>query len=144
MKLSLLAASSACVLSLGLVACGPSKQELAIEKAKTAINQACDASDASIKIAGKGYEDGLNNVLSLKAELLDNIQGNNPIDWRKKYSKFSTQLIDVRQDFVVIYGDLRETYGSECTNESRRAEFNKNYVTPFNNRLIILANKLHS
>ena len=144
MKLSLLAASSACVLSLGLGACGPSKQELAIENAKTAINQACDASEAAIKIAGKGYEDGLNNVLTLKAELLDNIQGDNPTDWREKYSKFSTQLIDARQDFVVNYGDLRETYGSQCTNESRRAEFNKNYVTPFNNRLVILANKLHS
>ena len=131
-------------LSLGIGACGPSKQELALAGAKTAINQACDASEAAIKIAGKGYEDGLNNVLSLKAELLDNIQGDNPTDWREKYSKFSTEFIDVRQDFVVNYGDLRETYGSQCTNESRRAEFNKNYVTPFNNRLVILANKLHS
>lgn len=68
-------------LSLGLGACGPSKQELALAGAKTAINQACDASEATIKIAGNGYEDSLNNVLSLKAELLENIQGDNPTDW---------------------------------------------------------------
>ena len=60
------------------------------------------------------------------------------------FSDFSSQLVAVRQDFVVNYGDLRETYGSECTNASRRAEFNDTYVIPFNKRLVVLANKLHS
>ena len=50
--------------------------------------QACEDSEAAIKLAGKGYEEGLNNVISLKGELLDNIQGENPTDWREKYSKF--------------------------------------------------------
>ena len=79
-------------LSLGLGACGPSKQELALAGAKTAINQACDASEAAIKIAGNSYEDSLNNVLSLKAELLENIQGDNPTDWWEKYSNFQQNL----------------------------------------------------
>jgi hypothetical protein len=92
----------------------------------------------------KAMKNGLNDVLALKAELLENIQGDNPTDWRKKYSDFSSQLVAVRQDFVVNYGDLRETYGSECTNASRRAEFNDAYVIPFNKRLVVLANKLHS
>ena len=51
--------------------------------------QACEDSEAEIKLAGKGYEEGLNNVISLKGELLDNIQGENPTDWREKYSQFS-------------------------------------------------------
>ena len=144
MKLSVLAASSACVLSLGLGACGPSKQDVALAEAKAAMAQACEDSETAIKIAGMGYENGLNDVLALKAELLENIQGDNPTDWRKKYSDFSSQLVAVRQDFVVNYGDLREAYGSECTNTSRRAEFNDTYVIPFNKRLVVLANKLHS
>ena len=106
--------------------------------------QACEDSETAIKIAGKGYENGLNDVLALKAELLENIQGDNPTDWRKKYTDFSSKLVAIRQDFVVNYGDLRETYGSECTNASRRAEFNDTYVIPFNKRLVVLANKLHS
>jgi hypothetical protein len=115
-------------LSLGLGACGPSKQDVALAEAKAAMAQACEDSETAIKIAGMGYENGLNDVLALKAELLENIQGDNPTDWRKKYSDFSSQLVAVRQDFVVNYGDLRETYGSECTNASRRAEFNDTYV----------------
>ena len=52
--------------------------------------QACEDSEAAaIKLAGKGYKEGLNNDISLKGELLDNIQGENPTDWRGKYSKFS-------------------------------------------------------
>ena len=58
--------------------------------------------------------------------------------------KFSTELIDARQDFVANYGGLRETYGSKCTNGSRRVEFNNDYVTSFNKRIVILAKKLHS
>ena len=46
--------------------------------------QACEDSEAAIKRAGKGYEEGLNNVISLKGDLLDNIQGENPTDWRAK------------------------------------------------------------
>jgi len=80
----------------------------------------------------------------LKAELLDNIQGDNPTDWREKYSNFSSLLVDVRQDFVINYGELREEYGNKCTNDTRRAEFNKTYVNPFNKRLVELANNLHS
>ena len=144
LKLYFLAASSACVLSLGLGACGPSKQDVALAEANVAMVQACEDSETAIKIAGKGYENGLNDVLALKAELLENIQGDNPTDWRKKYTEFSSKLVAVKQDFVVNYGDLRETYGSDCTNTSRRAEFNDTYVTPFNKRLIVLANKLHS
>jgi hypothetical protein len=117
---------------------------VALAEAKAAMAQACEDSETAIKIAGMGYENGLNDVLALKAELLENIQGDNPTDWRKKYSDFSSQLVAVRQDFVVNYGDLRETYGSECTNASRRAEFNDAYVIPFNKRLVVLANKLHS
>ncbi|ABB26172.1 hypothetical protein Syncc9902_1208 [Synechococcus sp. CC9902] len=117
---------------------------MALAEAKAAMVQACEDSETAIKIAGKGYENGLNDVLALKAELLENIQGDNPTDWRKKYSDFSSQLVAVRQDFVVNYGDLRETYGSECTDASRRAEFNDAYVIPFNKRLVVLANKLHS
>ena len=37
--------------------------------------QACEDSETAIKIAGKGYENGLNDVLALKAEVLENIQG---------------------------------------------------------------------
>ena len=117
---------------------------MALAKAKAAIVQAREDSETAIKIAGEGYENGLNDVLALKAELLENIQGDNPTDWRRKYSDFSSQLVAVRQDFVVNHGDLRETYGSECTNTSRRAEFNDTYITPFNKRLVVLANKLHS
>ena len=106
--------------------------------------QACEDSEAAIKLAGKGYEEGLNNVISLKGELLDNIQGENPTDWREKYSNFSSQLLDVRQDFVINYGELREEYGNKCTNDTRRSKFNTTYVTPFNKRLVELANKLHS
>ena len=106
MKLSVLAASSACVLSLGLGACGPSKQDVALAEAKAAMAQACEDSETAIKIAGMGYENGLNDVLALKAELLENIQGDNPTDWRKKYTDFSSKLVAVRQDFVVNYGDL--------------------------------------
>ena len=106
--------------------------------------QACEDSETAIKIAGKGYENGINDILALKAKLLENIQGDNPTDWRKKYIEFSSQLVAVRQDFVVNDGDLPETYGSECTNTSRRAEFNDTYVTPFNKRLVVLASKLHS
>ena len=80
----------------------------------------------------------------MKAELLDNIQGDNPTDWREKYSNFSSLLVDVRQDFVINYGKLREEYGNKCTNDTRRSDFNKTYVTPFNKRLVELANKLHS
>ena len=89
-KLSLLAASSACLLDLGLSACGPSKEEIALAKAESAMVQACEDSEDAIKLAGKGYEEGLNNVISLKGELLDNIQVENPTDWREKYSKFSS------------------------------------------------------
>ena len=106
--------------------------------------QACEDSETAIKIAGKGYGNELNDVLALKAELLENIQGDNPTDQRKKYTEFSSKLVAVRQDFDVNYGDLRETYGSDCTNTSRRAEFNDTYVTPFNKWLVELANKLHS
>ena len=144
MKLSLLAASSACLLALGVSACGPSNEEIALAKAESSTVQACEDSEAAIKLAGQGYEEGLNNVISLKAELLDNIQGDNPTDWREKYSNFSSLLVDVRQDFVINYGKLREEYGNKCTNDTRRAEFNKTYVTPFNKRLVELANKLHS
>ena len=87
-KLSVLAASSAC-LRAGLGACGPSKEEIALAKAESAMVQACEDSETGIKLAGKGYEEGLNNVISLKGELLDNIQGENPTDWREKYSQFS-------------------------------------------------------
>ena len=64
-KLSVLAASSAC-LRAGLGACGPSKEEIALAKAESAMVQACEDSEAAIKLAGKGYEEGLNNVISLK------------------------------------------------------------------------------
>ena len=144
MKLSLLAASSACLLALGVSACGPSKEEIALAKAESSTVQACEDSEAAIKLAGQGYEEGLNNVISLKAELLDNIQGDNPTDWREKYSKFSSLLVDVRQDFVINYGELREKYGNKCSNDTRRADFKKTYVTPFNTRLVELANRLHS
>ena len=80
MKLSFLAASSACILALGLGACGPSKEEVVLAKAESAIVQACEESETAIKLAGKGYEEGLNNVITLKGELLDNIQGDNPTD----------------------------------------------------------------
>ncbi|MDB4653372.1 hypothetical protein OAE35_00545 [Synechococcus sp. AH-551-E02] len=92
MKLSVLAASSACVLSLGFGACGPSKQDVALAEAKDAMVQACEESETAIKIAGKGYENGINDVLALKAELLENIQGDNPTDWRKKYKDFHHNL----------------------------------------------------
>ena len=117
---------------------------MALAEEKAAMVQACEDHGTAIKIAGKVYENGLNDVLALKAELLENIQGDNPTDWRRKYSDFLSQLVAVRQDFVVNYGDSRETSGSECTNTSRRAEFNDTYVTPFNKRLVVLANKLHS
>ena len=80
----------------------------------------------------------------MKDEPLDNIQGDNTSDWRKNIRIFHQQLIDVRQDFVINYAELREKYGNECTNDTRRAEFNKMYVTPFNKRLVELADKLHS
>ena len=144
MKLSLLAASSACLLALGVSACGPSKEEIALAKAESSTVQTCEDSETAIKLAGQGYEEGLNNVISLKAELLDKIQGDNPTDWREKYSNFSSLLVDVRQDFVINYGELREGCGTKCTNDTRRAEFNKTYVTPFNKRLVELANNLHS
>ena len=96
MKLSLLAASSACLLALGVSACGPSKEEIVLAKAESSTVQACEDSEAAIKLAGQGYEEGLNNVISLNAELLDNIQGDNPTDWREKYSNFSSLLVDVR------------------------------------------------
>ena len=79
---------------------------MALAEAKVAMVQACEDSETAIKIAGKGYENGLNDVLALKTEMLDNIQGDNPTDWRRKYSDFSSQLVEVRQDFVVNYGDL--------------------------------------
>ena len=84
MNLSVLAASSACLLALGLGACGSSEEEIALAKAESAMVQACEDSEAAIKLAGKGYEEGLNNAISLKGELLDNIQGDNPTDWREK------------------------------------------------------------
>ena len=89
MNLSLLASSSACLLALGVNAYGPSKEEIALAKAESSTVQACEDSEAAIKLAGQGYEEGLNNVISLKAELLHNIQGDNPTDWREKYSNFS-------------------------------------------------------
>ena len=101
LKLSLLAASSTCLLSLGISACGPSKEDIALDKAESATGQACEDSEAAIKLAEQGYEEGLDNIISLKAELLDNIQGDNPTDWREKYSNFSSLLVDVRQDFVI-------------------------------------------
>jgi hypothetical protein len=98
LKLSPLAASSACLLALGVSACGPSKEEIALAKAESSTVQACEDSEAAIKLAGQGYEEGLNYVISLKAELLHNIQGDNPTDWREKYSNFSSLLVDVRQE----------------------------------------------
>ena len=92
----------------------------------------------------EGLRKWIKRCSRVEAELLENIQGDNPTDWRKKYTEFSSKLVAVRQDFVVNYGDLRETYGSDCANTSRRAEFNDTYVTPFNKRLVVLANKLHS
>lgn len=53
---------------------------------------------------GKTYEEGLNNVIYLNIELFDNIQVDNPTNWREKYSNFSSQLVDVRQDFEINYG----------------------------------------
>ena len=144
LETSPLASSSACLLALRLSACGPSKEEIALAKAESSTVQACEDSEAAIKLAGQGYEEGLNNVISLKAELLDNIQGDNPTDWREKYSNFSSLLVDVRQDFVINYGELRKEYGNKCTKDSRRTEFIKTYVTPFNKRLVELANNLHS
>ena len=79
---------------------------MALAEAKAAMVQACEDSETAIKIAGKGYENGLDDVLASKTELLKNIQGDNPTDWRRKYSDFSSQLVAVRQDFVVNYGDL--------------------------------------
>ena len=52
--------------------------------------KACEDFEAAIKLSGKGYEEGLNNVISLKSEPLGNIQGDNSTDWREKYSNFST------------------------------------------------------
>ena len=52
LKLSLLAASSACLLALGISACGPSKEEIALAKAESATGQACEDSEAAIKLAG--------------------------------------------------------------------------------------------
>ena len=98
-----LAASSACLLALGVSACGPSKEEIALAKAESSTVQACEDSEAAIKLAGQGYEEGLNNVISLKAELLENIQGDNPTDWREKYSNFSSLLVDIRQYFAINY-----------------------------------------
>ena len=121
LKLSLLAASSAFLLALGVSACGPSKEEIALAKAESSTVQASGDSEAAIKLAGQGYEGGLNNVISLKAELLHNIQGDNPTDWRDKYSNFSSLLVDVRQNFVINYGELRKEYGNKCTIDTRRA-----------------------
>ena len=73
-------------------ACGPSKQDAALDEAKAAMVQAREDSETAIKIAGKGYENKLNDVLELKAELLENIQGDNPTDWRKIYTNFSSNL----------------------------------------------------
>ena len=56
LKLSLLAASSACLLALGVSACGPSKEEIALSKAESSTVQACEDSEAAIKLAGHGYE----------------------------------------------------------------------------------------
>ena len=53
-------------------------------------------------------------------------------------------MVDVRQDFVINYGKLREKHGNKYTDDTFRAEFNKTYVSPFNKRLVELANKLHS
>ena len=72
--------------------------------------QACEDSETAIKIAGKGYENGINDVLALKAELLENIQGDNPTDWWKKYIDFSSQLVAVRQDFVANYGFTKDIW----------------------------------
>ena len=56
LKLSLLAASSSCHLALGVSACGPSKEEIALAKAESSTVQACEDSEAAIKLAGHGYE----------------------------------------------------------------------------------------
>jgi hypothetical protein len=40
LKLSLLAASSSCHLALGVCACGPSKEEIALDKAESSTVQA--------------------------------------------------------------------------------------------------------
>ena len=88
MKLSLLAASSACLLALGVSACGPSKEEIALAKAESSTVQACEDSEAAIKLAGQGYEEGLNNVISLKAEMHHNIQGDNQTDCRENTRVF--------------------------------------------------------
>ena len=65
-------------------ACGPSKQDVPLSEAKTSMVKAREDSETAIKIAGKGYKNGLNDVLELKADLLGNIQGDDPTDWRKK------------------------------------------------------------
>ena len=65
MKFSLLAVSSASLLALGVSACGPSKEEIALAKAESSTVQACEDSEAAIKLAGHGYEEGLNNFISL-------------------------------------------------------------------------------
>ena len=74
-----------CIISLpscpGVSACGPSKEEIALAKAESSTVQTYEDSEAAIKLAGQGYEEGLNNVISLKAELLHNIQSDNPTDW---------------------------------------------------------------
>tara|TARA_B100001173_G_scaffold292853_1_gene285407 strand:- start:821 stop:1078 length:258 start_codon:yes stop_codon:yes gene_type:complete len=76
----LLATSSAYLLALSLGSCGPSKEEIALAKSESATVQPCKDSEAAIKFAGKDYEEGLNNVIGLNGELLDNIQGDNPTD----------------------------------------------------------------
>ena len=73
LKLSLLAASSACLLALEVSACGSSKEEIALAKAESSTVQACEDSEAAIKLSRQVYDEGLNNVISLKVELLDNI-----------------------------------------------------------------------
>ena len=56
LKLSLLDASSSCHLALGVSACGPSNEEIALAKAESSTVQACEDSEAAIKLAGHGYE----------------------------------------------------------------------------------------
>lgn len=135
LEISPLSALSAYLLAFGVSGCGPSKEEIALAKAESSTVQACEDSEAEIKLARQGYEEGLNNVISLKAELLQNIQDDNPTDWREKFSNLSSSLIDVRQDFVINYAELGEEYRNRCTKVTRRMGFNKTYITPFNKRI---------
>lgn len=127
----------ATLLAVGAVACGPSAEEVAQEKA-------CTAAETEIKELAKGYETETMKVIKFKRELDADEQAGNFLGYREKTSQMFALMTEVKEDLMIPYSEAREAYGDSCTDDERREKFQQTFIEPFQQRMMKHLNKLTS